>query len=146
MRRNFTLEFILLLSFFSCSDDEKYLGKVPVNGMTNVYFKIYQEESFDNNVAITFEIADAKDRKIYGPHFLCGTSDFDREDTKEFYAGSYDSIIYLAFGDSNLVYEMYDLRTGKHAFQFSGDTQNMDRGIEERLLKFDPRLRPDWKE
>lgn len=133
----------LLLS--SCDTEDKYLGKLPVKGIDSVYFNLYQGQKFDSSVPIYYEIAGANNTLISSRHFLIGTPDFDREDTRDFSTGSYDSIIYLTFFDSTTVFEAFDLRTDKHGYR-DAQPELADSMIAVRLKRFNPNLRFYWKD
>lgn len=100
------------LFFASCrsSGNSKELGKIPIKGTQNLFFKVFQEEDFDNAVSIYYSVVDDQDSTIVGHTFLVGTSDFDRTDIRDFSTGISDSIAYLCFLKPNAVYALYDLR------------------------------------
>lgn len=132
----------LIFLFTSCNREEKYLGRLPVKNNSDLYFDLYQEQKFDNAVAIHYSIIDKNKGTLLGPVFLTGTSDFDREDTKDFTAGVYNGIIYLTFLDSNKVYAIYDTKTNHYI-----DIRNLttrDTLLEIDLKKYNSRLKMSW--
>ncbi len=137
--RNFIWLYFLSVLFNSCKDNEKpnLLGKLPITGVDNIFFKVYQEDKqFEDVVGIYYEIVDKQDLVIKGMELLCGTSDFDSEDTKRFFTGSQDSLIYLSFVNPNDVYVIYDLRSNKTC----GDVP-CEEAIISKLKKGNPNLK-----
>ena len=64
-----------------------------------------------------------------------------------FHAESYDSIVYLTYGDTNTVYAVFDLKTFRGYPNLSGSWQN-DIIIGDKLMKdlkkHNPKLHGAW--
>jgi hypothetical protein len=147
MQKKHLVKFISALSLLfitSCDRGDKYLGRLPVSYINGFSIDLYQGQEFDSSVGILYSIVDKNNDTLYGPKLLIGTTDFDREDTKDFTAGCNDSIIYLTFLDSDLVYAIYDIKS-KHSINITNLTTR-DISIENKLLKSNPSLRLSWNE
>jgi hypothetical protein len=133
----------ILLLFTACNSSEnpRFLGKLAIKNIPDKFFRLYQEDKFDSSVPIYFEIVDNQDRVLYPINFLIGTSDFDRHDTKDFFTGTYDSIIYLSFINPDDIYAMYDLKSQQVYPCYSSDTLNIEKQFLERLKKSNPNLK-----
>jgi hypothetical protein len=137
----FALSGIIFFGSCNFSSEPVYLGKLSIRNIDSVFFKVYQAEDFDSSVGIYFEIVNKEDSILCPMNFLIGTSDFDRSDTKDFFTGSQDSIIYLSFLDSNTVYTMYDLRSQKTCCNNSNGIFGVDSSLDDRLKSANARLK-----
>jgi hypothetical protein len=134
---------VLVLS--SCYNKQKHLGRVSVANAEGIYFDLYQYEYGDPNVGIDYRIINEKGETLNGPHFLIGTTNKKRDDTKDFYAASHQDLIYLTYEDTNLVYVLYNLKTRKEPMDFTFQ-QKPDSMAEAILKQFKPNLRFVWRE
>ena len=104
----------LLLFFVSCyPKGDKYIGKVTVEGLDNIYFNIYQEYPHDLEPGLAIDYEIVSDNKILSSRsFLSGShsGDFPVQ-INDYFTGVYDDIIYLSYGDKNRVCAIYDLKT-----------------------------------
>lgn len=131
--------------FFTSCYRGKYFGKLPVKNTEGLYyFNLYQDQEFDHAVAIYYEIVDQNDIVLHGPKFLIETNDFNTRKTNDFIADLYDSIIYLTFLDSNLIYAIYDLKTNK-AIDLT-NLLNRDTLLEIKIKEKNPQLKFLWYE
>ena len=96
---------------FSCSGEHE-IGKLPVEGLKDIYINLSQEDQFDSATAIYYEIVGNKNHVILKKYHLTGTHDYE-SDLTNFTANSHDSIIYLTYLEPNKVFAVYDLKTGK---------------------------------
>ena len=140
-----SIAFFLILQglfFESCrnSGNPKELGRIPIKGTQNLFFKVFQEEDFDNAVGIYYSVVDDQDSIIVGQTFLVGTSDFDRTDTRDFSTGVSDSIAYLCFLNPNVVYALYDLRDERGCGELPCAEKVADSLLVNRLKKANPNL------
>ena len=95
------------ICFYSCSINK---FKVPVKGIPNLSFNI--EQRIDDGLSAYYSIEYKKGSETIfycRNEFLCGLH--EEVYKKDFYANSYDSIIFLSFLDENHVYAIYDLKT-----------------------------------
>ena len=142
MIHKFILYFFLIELSLSCADHAKsrFLGKVQVPDC-NVTFKIYQDDKFDDVVGIYYEILDQQQQIMQAKTLLVGTSDFDRNNTKDFFTGNHDSIIYLSFLNKNTVYAIYNLRENKNCNDIPCELKHVDSFEINILKKADPNLK-----
>ncbi|MGD1837574.1 MAG: hypothetical protein ACPKPY_05900 [Nitrososphaeraceae archaeon] len=98
-----------LACFLFCRKGERLIGKIPVDGLDNVFFRLYQQDEFDYTTALLFDIVDHRDTVIARKHFMTGTLDHVK-DLEPFTTGCYDSIVYLTYIDSNRIYGVFDLK------------------------------------
>ena len=141
----FFISFFLILQgllFESCRSggNLKELGKIQIKETTNLFFKVFQEEDFDNVVGIYYSVVDDQDSIMVGQTFLVGTSDFDRKDTRDFSTGTSDSIAYLCFLKPNVVYALYDLRDVGECGGVPCADKVADSLLVKRLKKANPNL------
>jgi hypothetical protein len=100
--------------FFRCSTDEyRYVGKLKVKGIEDIYVKIYQKDKWDWATPLHYELVKSKDTIIQRRRFLVGTLDGPLENVEGFYSGSCDGIIYVAYVKPDRVYAMYNFKTRK---------------------------------
>ncbi|PHR94009.1 MAG: hypothetical protein COA80_12910 [Leeuwenhoekiella sp.] len=97
--------------FTSCFK-ERRIGQLEISGIDNVFMNIYQEDEFDFATALKYEITDSEKNLILEKSNLIGTSEHIT-DLYDFKAKSFDSIIYLTWGNENEIYAIYDLKSGK---------------------------------
>lgn len=103
---------LLLVVFCGCGPSIEKLGMVKIEGIEGIHFVIYQERDFDSATALYYKIEDENGKEIQKMFFLGGTHDY-YENTNDFLAGSYDSIIFLSYYVIENVDIIYDLKN-KH--------------------------------
>jgi len=138
---------ITLILFTSCFKERK-IGQLKVNGIENVFVNIYQEDEFDFVTALKYEIVDSEKNLILVKSQLVGTEDHITN-LNDFRASSFDSIMYLTWGNENEIYAVYDLKSGKGypKSKLNEDWklkfQNADNLVNE-LKKNNPNLIANW--
>jgi len=113
-----------------------------------VFVNIYQEDEFDFVTALKYEIVDSEKNLVLVKSQLVGTED-DITNLNDFKASSFDSIMYLTWGNENEIYAVYDLKSGKGypKSKLNEDWklkfQNADNLVNE-LKKNNPNLIANW--
>jgi len=102
---------LTLILFTSCFKERK-IGQLEISGIENVFMNIYQEDEFDFVTALRYEITDSEKNLILEKSHLIGTNDHITN-LNDFKAKSFDSIVYLTWGNENEIYAVYDLKSGK---------------------------------
>ncbi|MCB0526582.1 MAG: hypothetical protein R3A50_00095 [Saprospiraceae bacterium] len=125
---------IILVGIAACvNGEDRYLGKIAAPNSRSINFKVYQSDEFEQFTALTCEIVDKNDSLIKFRTYLCGTDLYER-DTKNFYPGEFDSIIYLAYFHPNEIVAIYDLRNHK-GYPFDGRNDEQVRNFGDSLVK-----------
>jgi len=151
-RKLFLIGFICFLLcnviILSCTDQHD-IGRLPGEGLNNIYVKLDQDNEFDHSTGIHYEIIFGNGQVIVEKTLLTGCSDYI-EDLSDFTAGSCDSVIFVTFFDSTHVFAVYDLKTGNGHPRSSKETDYKtsyffgDSLIQE-LNSCKPELKADWK-
>lgn len=140
--------FIVFLYFFTRKPPtDRFLGKLAIPDMENLSFNLYQENAWDMATAIDFELVNQNDSLLVKRCFLTGTHNYEK-DTRFFHAGSFDSIVYLAYGDSKEVEVLFDLKKNQAPCFCTNayDPRNYQRAdsLLRVLQKANPQLRASW--
>ncbi|MCT8341262.1 hypothetical protein MG296_14440 [Flavobacteriaceae bacterium TK19130] len=136
-----------MLLFTSCFQERK-IGQLKVSGIENTFVNIYQKDEFDFVTPLYYEILDSDENLILEKHHLIGTNDHIT-DLKNFKANSYDSIVYLTWGNTDEVYAIYDLKSGKGypKSKLNGNWKSeLENGTElvNKLKEINPNLNANW--
>ena len=139
---------LTLVLFTSCFKERK-IGELKVNGMKNIFVNIYQKDEFDSATPLYYEITKSEKDTILKKTHLIGTHDHIT-DLNDFKAKSFDSIVYLTWGNENEIYAVYDLKSGqgypksKLNENWKLRFENADNLINE-LKEKNPNLIANWK-
>tara|TARA_R110000868_G_scaffold410364_1_gene698190 strand:+ start:97 stop:543 length:447 start_codon:yes stop_codon:yes gene_type:complete len=138
---------LTLILFTSCFQERK-IGQIKVSGIENTIVNIYQKDEFDFVTPFYYEILDSDKNLILEKHHLIGTEDHIT-DLENFKAKSYDSIVYLTWGNENEIYAVYDLKSGKGypKSKLNGTWKSeLENGTElvNELRKINPNLIANW--
>tara|TARA_B100000378_G_scaffold61146_1_gene45541 strand:+ start:2335 stop:2781 length:447 start_codon:yes stop_codon:yes gene_type:complete len=136
-----------LILFTSCFQERK-IGQLKVSGIENTFVNIYQKDEFDFVTPLYYEIVDSDKNQILEKYRLIGTNDHIT-DLENFKAKSYDSIVYLIWGNESDIYAVYDLKSGK-GYPKSKLNENwkseLENGTElvNELKEINPNLSANW--
>jgi hypothetical protein len=131
----------------------RLLGKVAIPNINSIYFNVYQKDEFESSVPIYYEIKNHDNQILWHQTWLIGTADFDQDDTRQFKAGGYDSIIYLTYIDSNTIHAIHDVRDliqrnlpqdseGAIVVQAEEEQSNEEKAVLfKRITKYNPSLK-----
>jgi hypothetical protein len=97
--------------YYFSGDRERIVGKIPVRNLKEIHVTIYQDQKFDNSTTVYYDIRKGQESLISDKHFLFGTMDYEHE--SDYYANSYDSIIYLSYPQPNIVVALHDLKSNR---------------------------------
>jgi len=141
--------FLILLTL-QCSEGLRIVGKLSIEGVDNLYFRIYQYDEFDSATALRFDVVDENDSVKVRQHFFTGTHDYVN-DLEHFTAACHDSIVYMTYGNPEIIFAVYDLKSqwcypqGTTGENYNDKFRKADILIS-RLQKHNPKLRANYKE
>ena len=130
---------MILMILMSCSRDNnqtelRFIGKLSVEGLSNTYVNIYQEdENFEDITGLDFEIVGNGDKIILGRRLLIGTHDYVMN-LDGFTVKSRDSIMYITYVDKNKILALYDLKTGFHS-SLTKRSDNWNKETENEMIQ-----------